>query len=394
MKHLWHLDPNLNFLNHGSFGACPKDILAKQDQYRQQLEHSPIHFMLRQLPEQLHENKVALAAFLHCQAEDLCFVINATQGVQTAINALALKPGDEIVYSSHIYGACKNQLLVLSQQKGVILKEAHYELLGCDDQQIINAFTAQFNEKTKAFLIDHISSPTALIHPVQALCTLAKARGIISIVDGAHAPGQIPLNLKEINADFYTGNCHKWLCTPKGCAFLWVNPSHQEGLLPTVISHGYLAPTSQRMQQMFDWTGTQDFSPYLCIKDSIQWLSQWHPQGIPGLMQVHHALMLQGRDLLVKALGLAQAPVGDHILGAMASLPLPDEKQVIPVPFGQPIPLQTMLFERGIEIPVIPWPQRPKRLIRISAFSHNRLEEYQQLCEALKVCLDQESLTS
>jgi isopenicillin-N epimerase len=393
MKNLWHLDPDLTFLNHGSFGACPKDILVVQDQYRQQLEKSPIHFMLRQLPQLLNENREALAELLHCQAKDLCFITNATQGVQTAVNHLNLQAGDEIVYSSHIYGACKNQLLELSQQKKIILREAHYEMIGCSPQTIIDAFCAQFNRKTKAFLIDHISSPTALIHPVQALCQIAREKGIISIVDGAHAPAHIPLFLDEINADFYTGNCHKWLCTPKGCAFLWVHPLHQKTLLPTVISHGYLAPIDQRMHQMFDWTGTQDFTPYLCIKDSIAWLNQQHPQGIEGLMQKHHQLMLLGRDLLVQTLNpLSGPPVGDEMLGAMASIPLADEKEIIPIAFAQPLPLQSKLFELGIEIPVIPWRQRPQRLIRISAFSYNHIGEYQHLCDVLKQLRDQDIL--
>lgn len=382
LKSMWHLDPHLVFLNHGSFGACPKDLLLKQNEYRQQLETSPIHFMVHVLPELLAENKQALAELLHCQASDLFFITNATQGVQTALNHLPLQAGDELIYSNHIYGACRNQLLVLAEQKGLVLKEVQYPFVGIQAQEIVDAFISMISPKTKAILIDHITSPTALVQPIQPIIDFARKLGIYTIVDGAHAPGHIPLNLDALQADFYTGNCHKWLCTPKGCAFLWVNPRF-ELVLPTVISHGFGAPADIRMQAMFDWTGTQDFTPFLCLKDSIKWMNDRMAGGLSAVMAHNHQLAIQGRNLLMGVLGIPQ-PVGDDLLGAMASLPISDEREMEDVGFNMPLPLQRELFELGIEVPVVPWPRRPCRLVRISAQIYNEMGEYARLGEALR----------
>ncbi len=383
LKSLWHLDPNLVFLNHGSFGACPKDLLQQQNEYRKQLETSPIHFMVHVLPTLLADNKQALAELLHCQSSALFFIQNATQGVQTALNHLPVQAGDEIIYSNHIYGACRNQLVVLAQQKGLVLKEVQYPFVGLQAQDIVDAFTAAVTPKTKAILIDHITSPTAIVQPIEPIIDFARQRGIYTIVDGAHAPGQIPLHLDQLQADFYTGNCHKWLCTPKGCAFLWVNPRF-ELVLPTVISHGLSAPADLRMQAMFDWTGTQDFTPFLCLGDSIRWMNTRMTGGLSAVMAHNHQLAIKGRDVLMDMLGIELQPVADDLLGAMASLPISDEGIIESVGFNMPLPLQRMLFDLGVEVPIIPWPKRPHRLVRISAQIYNEIGEYVRLGEVLR----------
>ena len=261
IRDLFMIDKSITFLNNGSFGATPKFVLEYQDAIRQRMELQPVNFMVQQLPKLLRDSLQMIAPFIGANADDLAFVDNATTGANTVIQSLvhSWKKGDEILTTNHVYGAVRTTLQHATSIMGARLIEAHVPFPISDDQECINAIKKRLNKKTKLLVIDHITSPTGIIFPIKEIIAECKKNKIPVFVDGAHAPGMIPLNLNELDADWYTGNCHKWLFAPKGCALLWTHPKHQHMMHPTVISHGYM----QGYKQEFDWTGTKDHSAYI-----------------------------------------------------------------------------------------------------------------------------------
>ncbi|HEX5105247.1 MAG TPA: aminotransferase class V-fold PLP-dependent enzyme, partial [Pirellulaceae bacterium] len=241
--------------------------------------------------------------------------------------------------------------------------------------------------RTRAVSVSHITSPTALVLPVGEICAAAREHGVLAVVDGAHAPGQVPVDLDALGADVYAGNCHKWLCAPKGAAFLHVRRDRQENIRPLVISHGANSSRTDRSRFLieFGWMGTGDPSAALSVPEAIRVMGSLLPGGWPGVMRRNRELAVAGRRILCESLGI-QPPCPDEWLGSLASLPLPDA--ATPTPSKSPLyldPLQDWLMENGkIEIPVIPWPAPPKRLIRISAQLYNSLPQYRHLAQALK----------
>jgi isopenicillin-N epimerase len=243
--------------------------------------------------------------------------------------------------------------------------------------------------RTRVLLVDHVTSPTALIFPVEALLRALAGRELHVIVDGAHAPGFLPLDLRALGAPFYVGNCHKWLCAPKGAGFLYVRRDLQPHVRPLVVSHGANMPTDQhsRFRLEFDWTGTGDPTPYLCVPDAIAFLQGALPGGLPAVMASNRALCLAARRALCEALEV-EPPAPEHMLGAMASVPLPDDELArAPMPLT-PGPLQdALLFRHHMEVPIVPWPAPPRRLVRISAQLYNHAGQYDALAEALRSAL-------
>jgi isopenicillin-N epimerase len=381
----WSLDPTVTFLNHGAFGACPIPVLARQQALRQQLEREPLRFVMRELEPLLDEARGALAAFVGADSADLVFVPNATTGVNSVLRSLSFSPGDELLTTSHAYNACHNALTFVAQRSGAKVVVAPIPFPIASPAQILEAVLAATSSRTKLALLDHITSPTALIFPLQRLVEALTAQGIDTLVDGAHAPGMVPLNVSQIGAAYYTGNCHKWLCAPKGSAFLYVRRDRQAQIRPLTISHGANSPRTDRdrFQLEFDWTGTHDPTPYLCIPEALQFMSSRLPQGWLGVMAHNRALALQARQILAEALE-QPLPCPDEMVGAIATMPLP------PV-FGTP-----QCSERGIdvlqdwlwtthqiEVPIIPWVNPPQKLIRVSAQRYNCQGQYRNLALAL-----------
>jgi isopenicillin-N epimerase len=373
----WLLDPEIVFLNHGSFGACPKPVLAYQDTLRQALERKPIRFLDGEYYALLAEARTELAGLVGAQPDDLAFVPNATTGVNTVLRSLRFQPGDEILVADQAYNACKNAVRFAAEQNraNVVLVELPFPVSGGDE--LVDAILRRVTKRTKLALIDHITSPTALVLPIDRIVAELARRGVDTLVDGAHAPGMVALDIDRLGAAYYTGNCHKWLCAPKGAAFLHVRRDKQELIHPLTISHGYNRPLdgATRFRREFDWTGTFDPTPYLCVPTAIRFMGGLLPGGWPALMEHNHELALRGRDILCAALGVPP-PCPDDLLGSMAAAPLPD---------GDAESLQRALFERHrIEIPVICWPAPPKRLIRISAQIYNAVEQYTLLANAIR----------
>ncbi len=381
----WLLDPNVVFLNHGSFGACPKPVLVRQQELRDLMEREPLRFLDGAYYELLAVSRRDLAAFVGAQADDLAFVSNATSGVNTVLRSLSFKPGDQLLVVDQAYNACKNAVRYAAERAGaeVVMVPLPFPATGPD--QLAEAILARVTERTVLALIDHITSPTALVLPVERLVAELARRGVDTLVDGAHAPGMVPLNLDSLGAAYYTGNCHKWLCAPKGAAFLHVRRDRQDRIHPLTISHGFNMPLdgSSRFRREFDWTGTSDPTAFLCVPDAIRFMGSLLPGGWPALLKANHELALRGRDLLCDALGIPP-PCPDSLLGSMAAAPLPDGDDL----FHFTDPLQTRLFtEHAIEIPVFAWPQPPRRLIRLSAQLYNSAEQYQRLAQALRAVL-------
>lgn len=376
MKQHWLLDPSITFLNHGSFGATPKVVLEKQRAFQEQLEREPVRFMVRELEPLLDAVRIELAAFLGADPAGLAFVQNATAGMNGVLRSLDLDKFDEIVVTSQEYNASRNMVDFVTTIAGakVVTVDVPFPIESPDIvvERILGAVT----DRTRLVVVDHVVSQTALIFPVERIVAELQARGIDTLIDGAHAPGMLPLDLRAIGAAYYTGNLHKWVCAPKGAAFLYVRENRRRSVRPIAISHGANSPRRDRSRFLleFDWTGTFDPSAWLSVSEALRFMAALVPGGWPEVMQRNHALALAARDRLCSRLGIAP-PAPAEMLGSMAAIPLPD---------GDADPLQdALLFEHAIEVPMMPWPAPPKRLLRVSAQLYNEIGEYERLGDAV-----------
>jgi isopenicillin-N epimerase len=382
----WSLDRDSVFLNHGSFGACPKFILDKQVEYRKQLEANPMRFFIRQMEGIFEDSRRKVAGFVNADADDLVFVQNATTAVNTVFRSLRFTPGDEILFTNHIYGACRRLLEFVADQTGAKLVEANFEFPVASPGIILDAILEKVTARTRIALVDHISSASALIHPVENIVSELEKRGVDTFVDGAHAIGSIPLDLEKTGAAYYTANCHKWLCAPKSAAILHVRRDKQHGLYPVVISHaGHRAePFSER----FFWPGTWDPTPMLCVGDAIDYLDSLFPGGWPALMQRNHDLCLEARALVCNVLEI-EPPCPGSMIASMAAIPLPLTSLSTPPDYKSFDSWQEQMFnEYRIEIPSWQWEAPPTRLTRISVQLYNSPDQYRYFASILKSTLN------
>jgi len=397
----WSLDPTIAFLNHGSYGACPLPVLEAQQKLRSQLEQQPLRFFMREYEALVDAARSQLAAFVGADADELVFVPNATTGVNTVLRSvysstqersLSFNPGDELLTTNHEYNACRNALDFVASRTGAKIVVATIPFPLKSPTQVIEAVMEQVTPRTRLALLDHVTSKTALIFPIQELVSQLAAQGVDTLVDGAHAPGMVSLNLHEIGATYYTGNCHKWLCAPKGAGFLYVQRDKQSGIRPLTISHGansYRTDKS-RFHLEFDWTGTSDPTAYLCVAEAIQFLNSLLPGAWFELMEKNREKAIAARQLLCDALGVSP-PCPAQMLGSMAVVPLPDKLSLYEQ--GEPTRewprLQDILFDRfKIEVPVIPWSEPFKQMVRVSAQLYNTPEQYEYLSRALIMLLE------
>jgi isopenicillin-N epimerase len=383
MKEHWLLDPTITYLNHGSFGAAPKVVLAKQNELRTQLESEPVRFMVRELEPLLDEARAVLAEFVGADTESIAFVPNATAGVNAVLRSLDLDRHDELLVTSHEYNASRNALEYVAGLAGakVVAVDVPFPIASPD--VVFDRIMERVTERTRLFLIDHVSSQTGLIFPIARLIDALKQRGIDTLVDGAHAPGMFPLNLDALGAAYYTGNLHKWVCAPKGAAFLYIRANRRLGIRPVVISHGANATRTDRSRfhLEFDWPGTWDPTACLSVPTALQFMNELVDGGWPEVMRRNHELALRARDLLCARLGIDK-PAPDEMLGSMAAVPLPDGKPFVPSLYGEPLQ-DALFFENAIEVPIHPWPHQPKRVLRVSAQLYNSIEDYEKLANAL-----------
>jgi isopenicillin-N epimerase len=380
----WTLDPAVVFLNHGSFGATPRVVLAEQTELRTRIERQPVRFFIRDLEALLDDVRGALGRFLGADPDDLALVPNASTGVNTVLRSLDFRPGDELLTTTHAYNACANALAYVADRAGAKVVTARVPFPLDGPEAVVEAVLSGVTERTRLVLLDHVTSPTGVVFPVERLVPLLQARGVDVLVDGAHAPGMLALNLETLGAAYYTGNCHKWLCAPKGAAFLHVRRDRQDRIHPLVISHGRNAPRTDRsrFRLEFDWGGTDDPTAWLCVPSSLRVLEGLAPGGWPEVMARNHALAVAARRLVCEALDVTP-PCPETMLGSLASVRLPDAEGP-PRSFLSTEPLQDVLLtEKSIEVPVFRWPAAPSRWLRISAQLYNSIEQYGFLAQSL-----------
>lgn len=371
LRRLWRLDPRTCYLNHGSFGATPRPVLTAQNRWRARLERQPVRFMTETLPQALRRAAEGLAGFLGASGKDLAFVDNATTGVNTVLNAFPWSPGDELLLSSHAYPAVRNAAVFVAQRFGARVREAAIPFPLSSPQEVVAAYAAAITCRTRLILVEHVTSASALVLPIREIAALARQRGIAVLVDGAHGPGMVPVELAAIGADWYTGNCHKWLFAPKGCAFLWASRPLSVPLHPLVVSnrHGEGFPGE------FDWTGTKDPSPWLSVTAA---LDCYQALGGLQLAERNRALAREGASLLAAAWGVC-LPAPSEMTGAMATVPVPGGKAKDEAAAKA---LSDSLWRcHRIEIPVFPIAGR--LYLRVSAQAYNELQDYTRLAEAV-----------
>jgi isopenicillin-N epimerase len=384
IRELWALDPQVTFLNHGSFGACPRAVLEAAQRVRERLEREPVRFLIGELEGLLDQARAEVAAFVGADTRDLAWVPNTTSGVSTVVRSLALAPGDELLTTDHAYNACRQALEHVAASAGakVVAARVPFPITGPD--AVVEALLAHVGPRTRLAMVDHVTSPTALVFPVARIVEELARRGVDTLVDAAHAPGMIPLELDRTGAAYTTGNFHKWLCTPKVAAFLHVRRDRQEHIHPLAISHGRNSPRTDRSRFLLehDWTGTFDPAPYLCVPEALRFLEEQVPGGVAGWMRKSHETAVAARRMLCAALGV-EPPCPDEMLGAMASVILPWS---LP---GETAcrfdPLQEALFSRhGIEVPVFPFPDDTQKLLRVSTPAYVTLDDVHKLVDALR----------
>ena len=384
LARLWPLDPRVIFLNHGSFGACPAEVLRYQQGLRDEMEAGPVRFLSRTLDAKLDVAREALAGFVGADPEDVGFVPNATTGVNAVLRSLTLADGDELLTTDHAYAACRNTLNFVASRTGARVVVAPIPFPIATPDEVVDSVLARVTPRTRLALLDHVTSPTGVILPVERLIAALASRGVETVIDGAHAPGMIPLDLRTLGATYYSGNCHKWICAPKGSAFLWVRRDRHADVHPVTISHGANAvrPGRSRFRLEFDWTGTSDPTAWMTVPKAIDYVGSLVPGGWPAVMKRNRELALEARRILCAAVGTRPA-CPDEMIGSLASVILPDGVTT-EVMWRQPDPIQRRLYDDWhIEAPVMSFPAAPRRLVRISAQLYNSREHYVRLAEAL-----------
>ena len=379
----WTLDPSVAYLNHGSFGACPRAVLDVQASLRERLEREPCDFLWRDLPGLLAGARAELGSLVGADPDDLAFVPNATTGVNAVLRSLRLEPGDEILTTDHVYPACRKAIEWVAARTGAKAVVASVPFPIRNEEEVVAPVLASVSPRTRLALLDHVTSSTGLVFPLERLVRELAARGVDTLVDGAHAPGMVPLDLGSLGAAYYAANAHKWLCAPKGAAFLHVRRDRRRLVHPVVISHGY-EPDEEgdRFRAEFDWTGTLDPTAWLAIPASIRHLASLVTGGWPEVMRRNRELVLAARDVLLGALGV-EAPAPPGMLGALASIPLPAPAPGSPVAGLPPDGLSRWFRERGVETVFFRWPGPAGKVVRLSAQLYNDPEQYERLAGLL-----------
>jgi isopenicillin-N epimerase len=387
----WRLDPEVTFLNHGSFGACPVPVLEAQRALIDELEAGPIQFLWATFERRLDAAREAVAAFLGADPEGLVFVPNATTGVSTVLRSLRFEPGDELLTTNHEYNAILNALTEVSRLAGASVVVARLPFEIQSDAQVLETLLAAVTPLTRLAVISHVTSPTATVLPVAEIVRALGARGIDTLVDAAHGPGMVPIDVEALGAAYWTANGHKWLCGPKGSGVLHVRADRRDRIHPLVISHGFndRRPGRPRLWKEFDWTGTGDPTPYLALPVALGTIEALVSGGWPGVMRANHELVVEGRQRIAQALGV-QTPIPESMLGSMAMIRLP----LPPTPDGEIDALKaSIVADERVEAPLHGWPvpaarESPDALpdglaVRISAQRYNEPADFDRLAAVL-----------
>lgn len=395
----WRLDPDVVYLNHGSFGACPSEVLDFQSALRDEMEREGVRWFIERVDSLLDQSRDRLARFLSCRSDDLVFVPNATHGVATALASIDLAAGDEILVTSHEYPGCMTNVRRAANRAGARVVTAALPFPCSGPDEIASAVLAAVSPRTRVALLSHITAPSAMVLPVERLATDLESRGIAVIIDGAHAAGQVRgLDLTRVGASFYTSNCHKWLCSPKGSAFLHARADRHATLRPLCLSNFADTPKRgrSRLHSEFDYVGTGDFTAYACVGRAIDamasFVGSWD-----AVFRHNHDLVVSARAALCEALGVAP-PAPAEMLGSMATIFLPPQgdagraARLAARPSRYHDALQDALVDRhAIQVPVWSVAGDPCRLFRVSAQLYNSPAQYRYLADALREELNREA---
>jgi len=374
MKNLFLLDPNITYLNHGSYGSCPSSVFNDYQKLQKRLEQQPVQFMTKYLWKYLKESRDTLGTFLNCDGDDLLLFANPTTAINNVIENLNLNKGDEVLMTQHEYGALVRAWSRSSKRNNFSIVQQPVNVPVSSKKNFIKQFLAGITVNTKVVFISQITSQTGLIFPIKEICEYATKKGIVTIVDGAHVPGHIDLNISNLECDFYTGTCHKWLCAPKGSSFLYVRKSFQANIKPQVVSWGEEGddPGPSQFQMDFQWQGTKDMSSFLSIPSAIHFIesNNWKENH-----KISKELILEVSEDLKNLFGTNPLFKSEDWVGQMVSHPLPS---------NTPENLKEMLWEKFlIEVPVFEW--KKQKYIRVSAHFYNDRNDMNTLINALKM---------
>ncbi len=377
LRNLFLLEPDVAFLNHGSFGACPRPVFEMYQAWQLELERQPVDFVVRRLPGLIAEARARLALEVGAAADDLVFVPNATTGVNIVARSLNLQPGDVVLATDHEYGACDRTFRYLCARHGAEYRRVAVATPVLDPDDIVDQIAEALEARPRLLLISHVTSPTGLIFPLEGICSAARHAGVPVLVDSAHGPGQVPVDVGALGADYYTGNCHKWLCAPKGSGFLYARPEAQAMVEPLVVSWGW-EPEVPGMSRFLDeqqWTGTRDPSAYLAVPAALSFQDEhdW------ATVRVRcHELLRTARAMLLEIPGVEPLHPDDPVWYAQI--------EAVALPDCDPLAVSAWLWEhRRVEIPGVVWNDRA--ILRVSIQGYNTLEDVERLAAALPEAL-------
>ncbi|MDP6870655.1 MAG: aminotransferase class V-fold PLP-dependent enzyme [Candidatus Thalassarchaeaceae archaeon] len=385
----WSLDENTVFLNHGSFGATPIAVMEEQQRLRERLESDPVLFVERISRDLWWESILAISEFMNAEPDGMTFVTNATAGVNTVLRSLVLNEGDEILVPNHAYQACWNAIDYVTSRSGAKTVVVDIPFRVESEDEVVNLILDAVTENTVLALIDTVTSPTGLRMPFEKLVRDLQHRGVDVLLDAAHGPGIVPIDVSDLRPAYITGNCHKWICTPKGSAFLHIREDRKKFIKPLNISHGFSSDgsTQEKFRFEFDWPGTQDPTPWLCIPFALEYLGGLVEGGWPEIMEKNRNLAIRGREILCEALETTP-PTPESMISSLAAVEFPWDGEVT-APGMDGDPIHNLLYDEfGIQVPVMAWTHHGTKYIRISAQLYNHEDEYIYLGESLKKILD------
>lgn len=376
LRRKFMLDRDVVFLNHGSFGATPKSVFKEYNRWQKLLENQPVKFLGRDFNDLMNSSRQILAEELHTDVNNLVYIPNATHGVNIVAQSLKLEAGDEILTTDHEYGACDYAWEFVCRKMEARYVHHPIPLPISDPETIAADILSGISDRTKVIFISQISSPTAIRFPVEIICKSAKDKGILTVIDGAHAFGQIDLNLDQIGADFYTSNCHKWGLSPKGAAFLYVRPELQQRMEPVVVSWGYgmddFSSSGSRLVDIFQWVGTKDPSAYLSVPSAVAFRKENHWDDVRKKCKRYLDRII-GEVTSLPGYSSNYGDVNNYT--QMASIQIPDDFDITL--------LKSYLYDQHrVELPVLAW--KDKKMIRVSIQGYNTDRDVDMLVHALK----------
>ncbi len=382
----WLLDREVLYLNHGSFGACPIEVMEYRRKLLLEVEAEPMDFLVRRLSGEISAQIRALETFLGAEEGTIVLTDNTTTGMNSVIRSLRLNPGETVLLSNQAYFSTRNVLLEETARAGAGVRIIPFSIPAESPESVVREITDSVDPSVRYAVLDHVASPTGMVFPLAMAARALSEMGVETIADGAHGPGHLPVDLAGLGCAWYVGNCHKWLCSPRSCAVLYTRPDMKSSTRPAVTSHvpGDFSPGPDPLRVMFDWSGTPDPTPKLSVKMSIEYMASLHPDGWPGIMQRNMRLALSARKLLLDAAG-AEPPCPDSMVGCMAAVPLPPLGTSGPRSIDWIDPLQQSLRDMAIEAPVIHCPAG--RFLRVSAQLYNNIGQYERLADCLKKLL-------